>query len=253
MKKLIPFLSLFVLLTAFTCEDEPLDDGLAGATESNLDCANTTLALITATQSFTSTSEDDANYTTVCNTYRTAIQNQIAACGDPNGVLQITIDSLGDCSGEDNNEPDDVEVPGTWKLTAWNVEDATDVNNDGAASTNLLDEIDCYEDETIVFNADNTGVIMNTSYAELSLTIEAGTTDSYIFTQDCIAEIENTAFTWTQTGNTVVITNPDGSEVNLALSGNEMSYTVPEGFQVLNSDDLSVTVNQDLTFVYTKL
>lgn len=28
MKKILPFLSLFVLLTAFTCENEPLDDGI---------------------------------------------------------------------------------------------------------------------------------------------------------------------------------------------------------------------------------
>ena len=252
MKKLIPFLSLFVLLTAFTCEDEPLDDGLTGQTESNFDCANTTLALITATQNFGNVSEEDANYTTVCNAYKTAIQNQIAACGDPNGVLQITVNSLGDCMGDDT-EPDDVEVVGTWRLTAWNTTEATDINNDGTASINALDEIDCYEDETIVFNADNTGTIMSTTYAELELTIEAGTTDSYIFTQDCIDEIENTAFTWTQTGNTVIITDPSGMELSLALSGDEMSYTVPEGFQVINTDDLTVTINQDLTFVYTKL
>jgi hypothetical protein len=252
MKKLIPFLSLFVLLTAFTCEDEPLDDGLAGQAESNLTCANSTLALITATENYGNANEGDANFTTICNTYKTALQNQIIACGDPNGVLQITVNSLGNCMGDDN-EPADVEVPGTWKLTAWNVAEATDVNNDGTASTNVLDEIDCYEDETIVFSADNTGVIMSTSYAELSLTIEAGTTDSYVFAQDCIAEIENTAFTWTQTGSTIVITDPTGMELNLTQSGNEMSYTVPDGFQVINSDDLMVTVSQDLTFVYTKL
>ncbi len=253
MKKLIPFLSLFVLLTAFTCEDEPLEDGLAGQIESNLECANTTSALITATENFGNASEEDANYTTVCNIYKTALQNQIAACGDPNGVLQITVNSLGDCTGDDNNEPDDAEVVGTWKLTAWNTTEATDINNDGTASINALDEIDCYDNETIVFNADNTGTVMSTTYAELSLTIEAGTTDSYIFTQECIDEIENTQITWTQTGNTIMITDEDDVEFSFTLSGNEMSNTVEEGFQVINSDDSTVTVNQDLTFVYTKL
>ena len=91
------FLSLFVLLTAFTCEDEPLDDGLAGQAESNLTCANSTLALITATENYGNANEGDVNFTTICNTYKTALQNQIIACGDPNGVLQITVNSLGNC------------------------------------------------------------------------------------------------------------------------------------------------------------
>tara|TARA_R110002012_G_scaffold206357_1_gene376104 strand:- start:19372 stop:20223 length:852 start_codon:yes stop_codon:yes gene_type:complete len=36
--------------------------------------------------------------TTLCNAYKTALQNEIAACGDTNGSLQDIIDGLGDCT-----------------------------------------------------------------------------------------------------------------------------------------------------------
>lgn len=37
------------------------------------------------------------NYTSLCITYRTALENQIMLCGDDDGSIQSIIDSLGDC------------------------------------------------------------------------------------------------------------------------------------------------------------
>ena len=44
------------------------------------------------------------------------------------------------CSSDNNDNP--TQVDGTWKLTAWNVGESYDLNNDGTASSNLLDEMD---------------------------------------------------------------------------------------------------------------
>ena len=39
----------------------------------------------------------DENYTELCEAYKTALENQILACGDTDGNLQMIIDNLGDC------------------------------------------------------------------------------------------------------------------------------------------------------------
>lgn len=243
MKKLIFLTSIFCLLSAFTCDNEPLEgdfsdpDPNAACVEATQDTAAAVTAFVDAT---------DSNYTELCNAYQSALQAQIAACGDDTGSLQGLVDALGDCL---NDQP--TEIVGTWLLTAWNGEEPIDLNNDGTENINFLDEIDCYNNETLVFNNDNTGVAMSTSYADFEIFLEVGSTDSFDFSYDCIMEVENTDLTWTQSGNIVSITDPF-STTDWVLNGNTLSITIPEGFSVTNADDPDVTVIQDLTFIYTK-
>ena len=308
MKKLSFLVSIFILLTAFTCENEPLDgDFVIGETEltCELAAANTQDAAIAFLD------VTDENYSELCLAYRNALEVQIQFCGDPDGILQTQIDSLGTCAndtvvddcasataavgvaqaafaqaidsnytqlcniyrdtlldliafcGDDGgtqsvidglddctNEQTTEEIVGTWLLTAWIGEEAIDLNNDGTESINFLDEMNCYENETIVFSADNTGVTMSTSFASFIFDIVVGTTNEYDYTIECEFENENTNFTWSQNGNTISV--DDGTSVTEAtLNGNQLSLFVPEGF-VAFSSDFTVTTIQDLTFVYTK-
>ncbi len=177
MKKLSLLFSVFILLTAFTCENEPLDSDLSPY--------------------------------------------------QPNNPVQ-----------------------GTWLLTAWISGEPFDINNDGTASVYLMDEFDCLNNETIVFNSNGTGIIFNTSHVDISITMDMGTEDSYEYSIECIEEIQNINMTWTQNGNTVSITE-SGETSNWTLNGNQLSITVPEGFFVAN-EDYTETITTDLTFVYTK-
>jgi len=243
MKKLGTLFSIFILLTAFTCENEPLEGEFV---DEGALCENAIDNAVTAALNFVAANDD--NFTQLCNAYKNALEAQINACGDDaNGSVQAAIDDLGDCAID---QPDD--LVGTWLLTAWNGEEQIDLNNDGTESINFLDEMDCYNNETIVFNADNTGFVMSTSYALFDIFIEVGTTDSFDFTIDCIAEVENTDITWSQTGNIVSITDSTNETTDWTLAGNTLSITFPEGFSVTDPDDTTVTVTQDLTFVYTK-
>lgn len=243
MKKISLLFGLCILLSAFTCENEPLEGDFSdpvpdtSCDEASQDTAAAVLAFVNAT---------DANYTELCNAYKSALEAQIAACGDDSGSLQALIDSLGDCI---NDQP--TELVGTWKLTDWNGEEPIDLNNDGTESVNFLDEIDCYNNETLVFNNDNTGVAMSTSYADFDIFLEVGSTDTFDFSYDCVDEIENTDITWMQSGNIVSITDPFSTS-DWTLNGNTLSITIPEGFTVINADDANVSVIQDLTFIYTK-
>lgn len=244
MKKVSYLLTLFILLTAFTCENEPLEGEFGQDNEISCQAAaqntqNAAVDFLDAT---------DENYSQLCTAYRNALEIQIEFCGDPDGILQTQVDSLGNCS---NGTQGDVEVPGTWLLTAWIGDEPIDLNNDGTESINFLDEIDCYDNETLLFNVDNTVVNTSTSFAIFEYIIEIGTTNSFIYTVTCEQELEVTNGTWSQNGNIVTISDPFG-DFDLILDGDELSIFVPEGFQAINTDDVTVTTTQNLTFVYTK-
>ncbi len=109
MKKFGLLLSLFVLLFVFTCENEPLEGDFE--TETNITCETALQNTIDAALAFVNFTED--NYTELCTAYKTALQAQIDACGDPDGSIQSGIDALGNC------------IPGTGD----DCENATEASN----------------------------------------------------------------------------------------------------------------------------
>lgn len=241
----IPFLlSLFIILTAFTCENEPLE----GEFEQGNDLSCEVAAQNTQNAAIAFLDVTDENYSQLCIAYRNALQVQIEFCGDPDGILQTQIDSLGDCNDGTQQE---TELPGTWLLTAWIGDEPIDLNNDGIESINFLDEIDCYTNETLLFNTDNTVVNTSTSFATFEYIIEVGTTNSFEFTVTCEQELDVTNGTWSQNGNIVTISDSFG-DTDLTLNGNQLSIFVPEGFFALNTDDITVTTTQNLTYIFTK-
>ena len=101
MKKISLLLGLLILLSAFTCENEPLEGDFT--VDNQVSCEQAAINTQNAALAFLQVNED--NYTQLCTAYRNALQAQIQFCGDPDGILQTQIDSLGNCSND--NEPDD--------------------------------------------------------------------------------------------------------------------------------------------------
>lgn len=95
MKRVSLFLSFFILLTAFKCDNEPYE-GDFFAEENTISCETASQDIITTATNFDSATED--NYTELCTAYVEALENQITACGDADGSLKSTIDALGDCT-----------------------------------------------------------------------------------------------------------------------------------------------------------
>ncbi|MGC1473337.1 MAG: hypothetical protein WA775_12155 [Psychroserpens sp.] len=60
------------------------------------DCESATAIVVATQQAFDNAT--DANFTSFCNAYKTALENQILICGDDNDNIQSIIDSLGDCT-----------------------------------------------------------------------------------------------------------------------------------------------------------
>lgn len=93
MKKASFLLLIFISLTAFTCENEALDSDVDITADA---CNEASINLATAALNFTFAT--DENYVQLCTAYKSALQNQINLCGDPDGTLQNSLVSLGDCS-----------------------------------------------------------------------------------------------------------------------------------------------------------
>lgn len=209
------------------------------------DCASAASAVGVAQAAFAQATP--SNYTQLCNAYRETLLNLIEFCGNDGGT-QSVLNDLGDCTNEQTEEG----IVGTWLLTAWVGETPIDLNNDGVESENFLDEMNCYNNDTIVFAVDETTLTTSNSYAEFEFIIEVGTTNSFEYTVTCIEETEISNGNWTQNGNVITITNDLGDDSEWTLNGNQLSVFVPEGFFAFNSDDIEVTTIQDLTFIYTK-
>jgi hypothetical protein len=128
MKKISILLSVFVLLTAFTCENEPIEGEFGSDDNTNASCAEAAENTANAIVDFIAATDD--NYESLCNAYINALENQIIACGDDNGAIQSLIDSLGNCSADSGPDPCEIATTATQAaLDAFNMADESNYSN----------------------------------------------------------------------------------------------------------------------------
>ncbi|MEM1003320.1 MAG: lipocalin family protein [Bacteroidota bacterium] len=159
------------------------------------------------------------------------------------------------CPEDDDGVTDEnSDLIGTWQLTAWNSDTAYDIDGDGTASINLLDEIDCLAFETLIFNNDNSAEVNTTSSLEIEIELEDG--DVNDFTLDVSCEFENDSFilTWTRNGNEITLIEDDFVDESLVanLSGNTLTFSSTENIEVLDGE-FELEVPLEFSIVYTKL
>jgi hypothetical protein len=156
------------------------------------------------------------------------------------------------CSSNDNDESTDVSVEGTWKLTGYELENPYDINQDGSASTSVIDETSCYNNETIVFNQDNTGKIISRSYVDFSSEITIGGNSELSVALECIEEEETIDFSWNLEGNMLVL-DASGEKTTMVVEGDDISYSIPKGYSFESVENNAiVTINENVTFTYTR-
>jgi hypothetical protein len=180
----------------------------------------------------------------LCNAYKNALDFQIEVCGD-DGTLQSIIEGLGDCL------PEVVEIPGTWKLVSWNTDELRDLDNDGVVTNNYLDDINCYDNETILFNTDGTGTMFLRSLAEFTYAPNNSSDDGVDFFVVCNDISIDKPFTWTETINSVSLLFTDGTSMNLFKNGG-LYIAIDDAFYAESTIDNSI-ITERITFVYNKL
>lgn len=107
--KIIKFLASITLLVLLSLSCSSSDN----STPSCDDLATTTDAAELA--------YSGSNTVQNCNAYKTALQNEIAACGDPDGSLAAAVTALGDCSVPQNNGVISVRVGSYTKTFETNI------------------------------------------------------------------------------------------------------------------------------------
>lgn len=97
------FIKAYFLLTVFialslvlSCNIEPYESGNEEETNKPKTCEEAIQSVVEAAANFSLATE--SNYADICKEYKISLKNQIAICGDEQGVLQAVIDGLGDCT-----------------------------------------------------------------------------------------------------------------------------------------------------------
>ncbi|WP_179346650.1 hypothetical protein [Winogradskyella ursingii] len=209
-------------------------------------CAEAIAATEIAEANFNNAS--DLDYKNLCENYRAAILYQIEVCGEDENLLGI-IENLGNC------ELQVVPIIGIWKLQFWLSGNPLDINNDGIATTSILSEFDCYQNELITFLADGTGSFSYNSYATITYTpnFETSVIDQVDYFVTCTDFEDTVNFTWTQSGNNFILTLLETEEVIYYLRDSDFLTTnVTNGFTATNTNDSSQTITEDIKFIFSK-
>jgi hypothetical protein len=152
------------------------------------------------------------------------------------------------CSTDDTQDSNDSPIVGVWELTAWNVEEAFDFNNDGTANTNLLNEINCSRNETLFF--ENNGVVsLNTTFnPDLNISLLNNETNTYNFDVTCDTEgVVSLATEYTIENSMITI-----GESVAEIEGGQMFLVFEDRIKIYNEDFTEVFDTKDLTLVYSK-
>ena len=144
--------------------------------------------------------------------------------------------------------PPPTGIAGTYLLTAFNSSVPTDLNNDGTASTNQLNETTCFDNMLLTLNANNT-FTANSKGVEI---VFNGTVDEI----SCFTDPNYTG-TWVLNGTILSITYTDeGVEYTdeYTVNGNTLTATISDG-EVVGTETTTgepVYLTTDLTIIYTK-
>ncbi|MFD2564058.1 lipocalin family protein [Aquimarina rubra] len=128
------------------------------------------------------------------------------------------------CSNDDDGgdvNPDTVSLVGTWELTSASGALPLDLDMNGTASSNLLDELPCFED-TIIVNDDNT---YDQTASELDVNVEIGVPP--VVTASCTGVTLTETGTWNldQDQLTFAPSGMDAKTVTITLTETTLSFT----------------------------
>ncbi|ESU28695.1 hypothetical protein FLJC2902T_12860 [Flavobacterium limnosediminis JC2902] len=163
-------------------------------------------------------------------------------------LLVACLGVLSSCNNDDNGGNNSTTNPvGTYKLTAFNISEAQDLNGDGTPSVNQMSETACLNESYMTLNADNT-FTYDDKGIEIIMNGESESIGCY--------EDGDVTGTWSVSGTTLTLTYSfDGDVYNdvYAVSGSTITLTVPDGEAIGTTEQgAPVYVTTDINAVYTK-
>jgi hypothetical protein len=135
---------------------------------------------------------------------------------------------------------------GTYLMTSVNTSIPTDLNVDGNFSANQMTETNCYNNNILTLNADNT---FTATQKGVEITV-SGTTDVL----SCYTD-PNIAGSWTLVNNTLTLTYTDSvKQYNdfYIFDGTVLKTTIAQGDVVGTLGGAPVTLTANIDVIYTK-
>lgn len=147
-----------------------------------------------------------------------------------------------------SSDADDDAINGVWVLTEWNIANGFDINNDGVVNINILNEIACVNNETLVFDTNGVVTSNNTFNPSVNIALANGTSNNYLFNVECDQEgVVSFASNFTTNGKVVLI-----NDAVATLNRNKLSRVFINAIKIYNENFTQVLATRDLTLVYTK-
>jgi hypothetical protein len=146
------------------------------------------------------------------------------------------------------NDDEKTTIKGVWRLYAMNVESGLDINKDGFADTNLLNEIDCTNNETLIFESNNVVTSNKTFNPDIKIALINGTTNEYVFDVECDEEgIISFAATYSRSNNQIFI-----NESEAILNNNQLTRVSENAINIYDEGFSEVIATKNVTLVYIK-
>jgi hypothetical protein len=192
--------------------------------------------------------------------------NFIACSGDDEPVDPVLLNNDGSNNGGGNNGGGgntgggnngggitQSNVSGVYLMTAFNSSVPVDLNGDGTASTNQINETNCFNNSLLTLNQNNTFVSVSKGIdINYDFDVETG---EEITTIECFTE-ESATGTWAFNNSTVVFSYVEDGETfsdTFTIVGNTLVYTVANG-QVVGTTDQGepIYLTSSIQIIYTK-
>jgi len=138
-------------------------------------------------------------------------------------------------------------VEGEWILSEYNVAAGFDINKDGEKNVNLLKELDCLNNEILIFETTGTVSAVSSFNPDIHISL-AQDTNEYIFDVSCDNEgIIGWATSFSQNGETISYNNATATVIN-----EELHVVFKNAFNIYDINNTQVIETYDVIMVYTK-
>ena len=136
---------------------------------------------------------------------------------------------------------------GKWDLVSYSVGISIDLNNDTIFNENLLDEINCKNQETLVFEDDI--VSDNKTFnPDIKISLINAENKQYDFKVECDTQgVIGFATDYTKSADTITFQN----RISI-IKGNTLTRVLKDNIVIYNAEGTEVVDKKDLTLVYKK-
>ncbi|OUS01925.1 hypothetical protein A9Q86_04550 [Flavobacteriales bacterium 33_180_T64] len=146
---------------------------------------------------------------------------------------------------------DDIDVNssiiGSWKLTNYNIGVSVDIDKDDIENLNLLNELNCSNNEILIFESNGTVSSNDTFNPNIDIS-KSNLNGDYVFYVECAEGVIGFATLYNTLNDDTVEFNDKPS----AIIGNTLTRVFENVIEVYNEDFSEIIETKHLTLIYTK-